>query len=110
MPPPDDSASQEDPFSPKFKSEKDIKDAVNRFANTLRTTFDTFLKGNVQLPLWQPSSELDDHIRRHIADLKIPITTPSSESPTLLLHNLGKPSHDPQLADRVKSLFRPESK
>jgi len=109
MPPPDDSAKL-DPFSPKSKSEKDIKDAVNEFADILRTIFDTFLKGNVQLPLWQPSSELDDHIRRHIAGLELPITTPSSESPTLLLHNLGKPSHDPQLADRVKSLFRPESK
>ena len=95
MPPPNHSVS-----------DKDIKDAVNRFANTLRTTFGRFLEHNVQLPLWQPSSELDDHTRRHIAGLEIPIIDPSSEYPMLLLHNLGKPSHDPRLADRVQKLFR----
>jgi len=108
MPPPNDFSPQ-NPVSPKSKSD-DIKADVNEFVDYLRMKFGTFLRNNVQLPLWQPSLELDDHTQRHIAGLEIPIIDQSSEHPMLLLHNLGQPSHDPQLADRVQRLFRLGSK
>jgi len=92
------------PFIP--KRDHAIKKVVSEFANKLRRTFDIFLRDNVQLPLWQPPLDLADETRRHITDLKIPIISPSSQSSLLLLHNLGQPSHDAQLARRVDGLFK----
>ena len=93
------------PFTPT----EDVDKKVQIFATGLRTIFEKFLKDDVQLPLWQPPLGLDDRIRRHITDLKIPIISHLSQFPLLLLHNLGKQSHDAQLANRVERLFRPES-
>ena len=80
----------------------------------LREMFKTFLENNVQLPLWQLPSELAkdlaEETRSHITGLKIPTISSSSESevPSLLLHNLGKPSHDAKLVDRISKLFSPK--
>ena len=82
---------------------------VSKFAIHLRSTFEIFLRDNVQLPLWRPPLDLDDKIRKHLTGLKIPIISSSSPVPLLVLHNLGQPSHDAQLATRVDGLFRPES-
>jgi hypothetical protein len=89
------------PFTPTRDAE--IKEDVTKFEIDLRITFDIFFKNDVQLPLWQPQS--GPHAG-HIAGLKIPLVSPVSQSPSLLLHNLGQPSHDPQLSDRVDKLFR----
>jgi hypothetical protein len=82
-----------------------IEKRVSKFASNLKTTFTNFLKNDVQLPLYDPPSELDDKTRRHITGLKIPIITRSSRVLLLLLHNLGQSSHDANLADRVNGLF-----
>ncbi|KIM30017.1 hypothetical protein M408DRAFT_100189, partial [Serendipita vermifera MAFF 305830] len=47
-----------------------------------------------------------DEIRAHIASLKIPKISPESAIPSLLLHNLGQATHDPNLVDRVRELFQ----
>jgi hypothetical protein len=94
------------PFTP-TRGER-IAKLVAVFETNLRTTLNTFLRNDVQLPLWQPLLG-SDAIRSHIAGLKIPVISPLSQSPLLLLHNLGRPSHDAQLAERVERLFRPGS-
>jgi hypothetical protein len=81
---------------------------IAKFEIDLRRTFETFLRDDVQLPPWQPLRG-SDIILSHIKGLKIPAVSLDSQSPSLLLHNLGQPSHDPQLAQRVASLFRPGS-
>jgi hypothetical protein len=94
------------PFTP-TRGER-IAKLVAVFETNLRTTLNTFLRNDVQLPLWQPLLG-SDAIRSHIAGLKIPVISPLSQFPLLLLHNLGRPSHDAQLAERVERLFRPGS-
>jgi hypothetical protein len=84
-----------------------MSELIAKFSINLRGTFETFFKNDVQLPLWEPPSG-PDAIRSHIAGLKIPIISQASQFPSLLLHNLGQPSHDPELAGRVDMLFRPE--
>jgi len=90
-----------------FSRTRDFEERVRQYTINLRSTFEMFLNENVQLPLWQPPLDLADGVRKHITDLKIP-TLSYPEIPSLLLHNLGQPSHDPQLARRVDGLFRPE--
>jgi hypothetical protein len=85
-----------------------IKGRVSKFILELRSTFEIFLKENVQLPLWQPPidlADLADETREHIIGLKIPTISVRSPFPLLLLHNLGQPSHDAQLDSRVDGLF-----
>ena len=81
------------------------------FIPYLRKVLEIFLKNNVQLPLWQLPSNLAKYLteetRSHITGLKMPITTFSSETPSLLLHNLGERSHDAKLVDRINELFDP---
>ncbi|KIM25388.1 hypothetical protein M408DRAFT_210132 [Serendipita vermifera MAFF 305830] len=89
--------------------DEEIKKFVAEFDIDLRFRLNTFLKGDVQLPLWQSLSGPDE-IRSHIAGLKIPKISPSSQFPLLLLHNLGQPSHDQQLVERVNRLFLPGSR
>ena len=98
------------PFTPPQKADEGIEGRVSQFAIKLKRTFKEFLRNNVQLPLWQPPLDLADGTRSHITELKIPITSSSSKVPSLLLHNLGQPSHDPQLAERVDRLFQLDSK
>jgi len=95
--------------SPK-RNDRNIEQDVSEFANELRAMFDTYLRGNVQLPVWQPSPDLADETRKHITALKIPIICPSSEYPLLLLHELGHSSHDAQLVNRINRLFHLDSK
>ena len=86
-------------------------DQIRSSAEKLRSTFEAYLTKNTQLPLWPLPphlANLDDGTRRHIADLKMPVTSLQSQLPSLLLHNLGQPSHDPQLAERVDGLFKLE--
>ena len=101
------------PYTPLLNQEgnRDITERVTVFATDLESIFERYLKENVQLPLWQPPSHLDlsDKIRSHITDLKIPIINSSSQNPLLLLHNLGRRSHDARLAERVDGLFRSSS-
>ena len=100
------------PFIP--RRDKDVRREVEPFIKDLRKRFKTFLEDNVQLPLWQLPSELAKHLTRetrsHITGLKIPTISSSSQIPSLLLHNLGKPSHDAKLVDRINELFRPTPK
>jgi hypothetical protein len=96
------------PFSPNL--DEDIKEIVSKFANSLKRTFEIFLKDNAQLPVWEPPLNLAEKTRRHITRLKIPIISRSSQLPLLLLHNLGQRSHDPKLAERVDRLFRQGTK
>jgi hypothetical protein len=63
-----------------------------------------YLSNDTQLPLWQPRIS-SEHIRSHITDLKIPAISKASAFPSLLLHNLGETSHDPDLIGRVENLF-----
>ena len=84
--------------------DKDVENVVSNFEDHLRTTFGIFLRDDVQLPLWQPPKGLDDKTQRHITDLKIPIISSESQLPLLLLHNLGQPSHDARLLDRLFTL------
>jgi len=92
----------------RFTQDDQIHELVRGFAINLRSKFERFLKENVQLPLYQPPLDLADETRRHITGLKIPIISPFSRFPLLLLHNLGQPSHDAQLAKRVERHFRRE--
>ena len=98
------------PFSP--RQDHEIETAVEKFAIDLKEAFNVFLNDNIQLPLWHPPSNLDIpvNIRTHIAALKIPTLSPSSQFPLLLLHNLGEESHDALLDGRVEGLFHPDSK
>ena len=91
------------PYSP--RPDDVIMDGVREFTVNLQSTFEIFLEENTQLPLWKAPLDLAEETRRHINGLKIPTISPSSQSPLLLLHNLGQPSHDAQLADRVDRLF-----
>ena len=87
-------------------SDSDTRAAVILFMKRLQPVFNKFLEANTQLPLWRPDPNLaDEKTRRHITSLKIPITSITSKSPSLLLHNLGKLSHDTQLAERLDNLF-----
>ena len=70
-------------------------------------TFEIFLRDNIQLPLWQPSLDLADETRRHITGLKLPVISSLSSFP---FHNLGQPSHDALLANRVDTPFSPGPK
>ena len=100
------------PFTP--SPDEDVEGEVKEFITNLRETFEDFLENNVQLPLWQLPSNLAKHlnqeIRSHINGLKIPKIKSSSQIPLLLLHNLGQPSHDEELVDRVNRLFDREEK
>jgi hypothetical protein len=93
------------PYSP--KPDEIIEKNVKIFTANLQRAFQKFLKENRQLPLWQPRSNLDQKTWNHITGLEIPMIASSSRLPSLLLHNLGRPSHDTQLAERVNKLFYP---
>jgi hypothetical protein len=97
------------PYSPDLATVTETEKNITQFESNLRSIFETFFLNDVQLPLWEPPSG-PDAIRSHIAGLKIPIISQGSQFPSLLLHNLGQPSHDAQLAERVDELFRPEQK
>jgi len=90
------------------RPEEDIRSDVNTHVIKIQRIFEKFLMDNVQLPHWQPPLNLPDEVRKYIIDLKIPVISPSSQTPSLLFHKLGQPSHDPQLDDRVKGLFGQE--
>src|SRR5258707_4356545 len=107
--PPNQTPPNQSPYSPKAEDIR-IKEGLNEFTIELRSRFDGFLKKKAQLPLWTPSSNITGQIRRHITGLEMPIITPSSKFPSLLLHKLGQQSHDPQLTKRVDKLFRLGSK
>jgi hypothetical protein len=81
----------------------EVKQLVARFEIGWRNTFETFFHDDVQLPLWEPQ-EGPDSSQSHISGLKIPDI---SGLPSLLLHNLGQPSHNPKLAERIAHLFKP---
>ena len=91
------------PFT--LTQDKVIHDHVKQFIINLQSQIIIFLKDNVQLPLWQSPLNLDAATRRHLTGLKIPTISSSSQVPLLLLHNLGQPSHNTQLAERVDGLF-----
>jgi Crinkler effector protein N-terminal domain len=82
-----------------------LKKRITEFAINLRSTFKIFLTNNVQPPLWEPLWGSEE-VRSHITGLKIPLM---SQSPSLLLHNLGQLSHDAQLVERIDKLFSPRS-
>jgi hypothetical protein len=67
----------------------------------------SLLKQGIQLPIWTPERG-SKAIRKHLADLRIPIT--HFGSPSLLLHDIGSPSHDLKLEDRVSALFSDEAR
>ena len=79
-----------------------LEPSIASFEKDLRRRFKFFLESDVQLPLWQPP----DADQIHIARLEIPVISPLSEAPSLLLHNLGRPSHDAELEERVANLFK----
>ncbi|CAG8558222.1 10669_t:CDS:2 [Acaulospora colombiana] len=83
------------PFSPE---QSDGIKGLKKFESNLRRTFQDFFNYDVQLPLWAPDSGPNSV---HIANLNIPAI---SHDPSLLLHNLGRPSHDVKLVDRVNRL------
>jgi hypothetical protein len=89
-----------------YRVESIQRDKMNKLManeeNKLKEKFQQFFENDRQLPLWTPDSGPDE-IQSHITSLKIPCT--SAEHPSLLLHNLGQPSHDPKLATRVGDLF-----
>jgi hypothetical protein len=90
------------PKIPELVQSEEIETYMADFESKLNQKFQQIFEKDVQLPLWRPNSG-SDTIQSHITDLKIPYT--SSKHPSLLLHNLGQPSHDPQLATRVSDLF-----
>ncbi|KAG8836664.1 hypothetical protein FRC18_010929 [Serendipita sp. 400] len=94
------------PASP--RPDEEIKSLIETSIDDLRKVINEYLTNDAQLPLWQ-AQQGSDHMRRHIANLKIPTTT-TPPSPSLLLHNLGQPSHDPLLVRRVEKLFTPDSR
>jgi hypothetical protein len=67
----------------------------------------SLLKQGIQLPIWTPARG-SKAIRKHFADLRIPIAP--MNSPSLLLHDIGSPSHDLILEDRVSALFSDEAR
>jgi hypothetical protein len=95
------------PVTPEEASGGEIQKLIAGFMINLESTFKTFFNNDVQLPLWKPPLGQDGDWS-HITGLKIPVISRSSQIPSLLLHNLGQPSHDAQLVERVDTLFRPE--
>jgi hypothetical protein len=63
-----------------------------------------YLDQDTQLPCFKPQYGSDD-VREHIARMKIPVIPTSTQPMSLLLHNLGRTTHDPRLSERVKELF-----
>jgi hypothetical protein len=92
------------PYSPPTDPNK-YQRILDDFSTLLQKLFDKYLNDDVQLPIWKPQ-DASENIQRHIASLSIPTLQASSRIPSLLLHNLGQPSHDRQLADRVEEIFR----
>ncbi|KAG8813639.1 hypothetical protein FRC17_001475, partial [Serendipita sp. 399] len=90
------------------KRDEEAKSLIKNSILRLQVIISAYLRDDVRLPIWNVQRGPDE-MRRHIDNLKIPVVDPSSPSPSLLLHNLGQPSHDPLLAERVDRLFRPGS-
>jgi hypothetical protein len=84
--------------------EKAMYEVVELFETRLATSLRTYLFDDVQLPLWEPQ-EGTQETRDFIAALKIPMLSPSSQSPSLLVHRIGRSSHDSLLESRVNRLF-----
>jgi Crinkler effector protein N-terminal domain len=102
-----DSSSRTNPNTIPLLDDNQAQVLVSKYELDLRQKMMEFLHGTPapQLPLWEPLSGSDD-IQRHITGLKLP-TLHDSRHPSLLLHNLGQPSHDPKLVERVNRLFNP---
>jgi hypothetical protein len=83
-----------------------VNDRITRYLPIVEMAINTFLQGDIQLPLWEPIT-CPDAVRSHLVGLKIPKISTLSSTPSLLLNNLGQNSHDPQLAKRVERLFAP---
>jgi hypothetical protein len=64
-----------------------------------------YLSEDKHLPTWT-CDHFPADLSAHLASLKIP-TFGVKEFPCLLLHDLGRPSYDSQLQDRVQRLFVP---
>ncbi|KAG8817217.1 hypothetical protein FRC17_011324 [Serendipita sp. 399] len=90
------------------RADEEIKALIDSSVPFLQTVFSAYLSNDIQLPLWQVQQGSDE-MRRHIANLNLPALTFTASFPSLLLHNLGQPSHDPLLANRVNRIFLPHS-
>jgi hypothetical protein len=62
-----------------------------------------YLTKRPTLGFWKPTN-VPQPVQDHIVSLKIPSLS-GKPYPNLLLHNLGQPSHDKQLLNRVSELF-----
>ena len=93
--------------SPKSRSE--VEEIIEGFIPHLESTIEACLRNDVQLPPWKPR-HVSGEIRSQIENLKIPLSFTICPYPSLLLHDLGGQSHDPQLADRLSRLFDAEPK
>jgi hypothetical protein len=72
----------------------------------LRESIGLYLRNNTQLPSWKPGpGRCTQAVRDHINSLQLPMLSKSSPSPSLLLHKLGQPLHDPHMEERIKRLF-----
>jgi len=84
----------------------EIEELTKSFVPPLKERINAYLKNHTQLPPWKPQQHQgSDEMQRQIESLKLPARTLSSPFPSLLLHNLGQPSHDPLLAGRIARLF-----
>ena len=82
----------------------DVQNRIARYLPPIKEAIQAYLKNNTELPIWEPSGAPPNFVE-HIRSLKIPTLPSSPRFPSLLLHNLGKPSHDPELVHRVQRLF-----
>ncbi|KAF8336739.1 hypothetical protein F5887DRAFT_986297 [Amanita rubescens] len=83
---------------------------VISFLNSLKPHMVDLVQGCLTLPTWSPAenikSPLDDRIKTHLEQLKLPCIR---GKPSVLLHGLGQFADDPELQERVNDVFRPAS-
>ena len=99
------------PETPKFSPLLDgghIADIVAKYESDLRKAFNSILQHlrvnqKIELPCFR-SQVGSATARAHIDNLKIPTLPSSPETPSLLLHNLGRASND----ELVSNLFKPD--
>jgi len=85
-------------------------DAVNTnvqdFLRRLKPTMKKLVVGDIVLPLWTPSDDLNPETIAHLTSLRIPSL---KGKPNLLLHDLGSFTRDVIFEKRLKNIFMPNN-
>ncbi|KAJ3846636.1 hypothetical protein EV368DRAFT_52518 [Lentinula lateritia] len=92
-------------------SESHCLDEVTRLTSELKPQMEKFIRDEISLGIWEPSSDsprlkIPENHKKFIHDLKIPRARgPHQHLPDMLLYDLGRFQQDEMLKERIEGLF-----